>query len=162
MKLGFFSVPALDPGAAQDALNRFLAQHQVVAVDHQLITEHGQAFWALCVTTTEGGASARAAASPAAAAEGRKRVDYKEVLTDVEFGVFVQLRDLRQRVADQAGVPVYTVFTNEQLAEMIRQKVTSKAGLGAIAGVGEGRLDKHGDAFLAVLKAAFGAAAGQG
>jgi superfamily II DNA helicase RecQ len=158
VKLSFFAVPALDSRAAQDALNAFLSQHRVAAVDRQLVTEHGQAFWAVCVTTTEGLASS-SGAPPAGGSggEARKRVDYREVLSPADFGVYTRLRDLRQAVAEAAGVPVYTVFTNEQLAAMVQQRVTTKAALGAIAGIGEGRIEKHAEAFLAVLRAALGA-----
>jgi superfamily II DNA helicase RecQ len=51
-------------------------------------------------------------------------------------------------VAEKEGVPVYVVFTNEQLAEMVKKKVSSKAALKEIEGVGEARVEKYGDAVL--------------
>ena len=49
-------------------------------------------------------------------------------------------------IAKDEAVPVYMVFTNEQLAQMVRRR-PSKADLDKIAGVGEARIQKYGDAF---------------
>jgi superfamily II DNA helicase RecQ len=43
---------------------------------------------------------------------------------------------------------VYVVFSNEQLAEMVRQRVASKAQLNQIEGVGEARVLKYGEGVL--------------
>jgi superfamily II DNA helicase RecQ len=51
--------------------------------------------------------------------------------------VFAKLRDLRKEISQMDAVPVYAIFTNEQLAQMVETRVTSSAGLGAIDGIGE-------------------------
>jgi len=78
-------------------------------------------------------------------------VDYKEVLKPGEFEVFSRLRDWRRAVAEKEGVPVYTIFTNEQLAQMVQKKVNSKAALKEIEGVGDARVEKYGDALMQVM-----------
>ena len=47
---------------------------------------------------------------------GKQRVDYKEVLSPADFALFAKLRDWRKATAEQEGIPVYAVLTNEQLA----------------------------------------------
>ena len=81
-------------------------------------------------------------------------MDYKEVLKPEEFEVFSRLRDWRRAVADKEGVPVYTIFTNEQLAQMVQKKVNSKAALKEIEGVGEVRVEEYGEALLQVMSVA--------
>ncbi len=49
---------------------------------------------------------------------------------------------------------MYTIFTNEQLAKIVENRVTSKAGLLEIDGVGEGKISKYGLAVLKVVQAA--------
>ena len=44
------------------------------------------------------------------------------------------------------------MFTNEQLAEMVQKRTVSAASLREIAGIGEARVEKYGEAFLAILK----------
>ena len=70
--------------------------------------------------------------------DGRKnKIDYKEVLSEQDFAVYSTLRDIRKKIADTEGVPVYTILTNEQLAEIVRRKITSKNALSAIQGIGD-------------------------
>ena len=54
-------------------------------------------------TTAEAGASARATATRAAAVDGPERVDADEARSDAALGVLARLRELRKRVAEQAG-----------------------------------------------------------
>ena len=79
---------------------------------------------------------------------GRPKVDYKEVLKPEEFEVFSRLREWRKGVAEKEGVPVYVVFSNEQLAQVVQKKVSSKAALKEIEGVGDSRVEKYGSAVL--------------
>ena len=57
-------------------------------------------------------------ADKARAATGPK-IDYKEVLNEVDFAVFARLRDLRKVISDKEAIPAYSIFTNEQLAAMV-------------------------------------------
>ena len=161
MKLEFFSIPILNPTAEQQRLNAFLAQHRVINIDRHLVTEHGHAVWALCVTYLDGptmlDATQDARQQPSRKAPHRERVDYKEVLSPDEFRVFSLLRDVRKTSSQQAGIPLYSVFKNEQLAQMVRERMQTKADLQTIEGVGKARIDKFGDAFIAVLREAWSA-----
>jgi len=40
------------------------------------------------------------------------------------------------------------VFTNEQLADMVKKRVSTKAALKEIEGVGESRIEKYAEAVL--------------
>lgn len=88
-----------------------------------------------------------------AANEGKRRptLDYRELLSADEFQIFVRLRTLRKERAERDGVPVYSVFTNEQLAAMARGKVRSAAELARLSGVGKARIERYGPEFLALL-----------
>jgi superfamily II DNA helicase RecQ len=88
------------------------------------------------------------------------RVDYKEILDEKDFAVFVKLRTLRKTIAEKEGLPLYALFSNEQLAAMVKNRVVTQNALGAIDGVGKARLEKYGQAFLSVLKNEFPASNG--
>ena len=92
--------------------------------------------------------SARPAPPAAGSLSWRPKVDYKEVLKPEEFEVFSRLREWRKGVAEKEGVPVYVVFSNEQLAQAVQKKVSSKAALKEIEGVGDSRVEKYGAAVL--------------
>ncbi len=54
-------------------------------------------------------------------------------------------------IASRDAVPVYAIFTNEQLAQMVIQKAKTRSGLENISGVGDARVAKYGDAMLELL-----------
>jgi superfamily II DNA helicase RecQ len=86
-------------------------------------------------------------------------VDYREVLNPEQFEVFSKLRELRKQIAEKESIPVYAVFTNEQLAAMVQTQADSKTKLKAIEGVGDARIDKYGEEFLRGITALTGKAA---
>lgn len=148
MRLRFFAIPALAAAEAEAELNRFLAERRVLGVDRHLVSAHGEAYWAVCVSFLDG-----AAAAPA----GRRgKLDYKEILSAAEFTVFARLRNLRKELAERDGVPAYALFTNEQLAAMVTGRIRTAGALAEVAGVGPARVERYGKAFLDVLRQADG------
>jgi superfamily II DNA helicase RecQ len=65
-------------------------------------------------------------------------------LSPEDFGVFARLRQLRKEIAQAEAVPVFTIFTNDQLARMVQSRATTKAALEKISGVGDARIEKCG------------------
>src|SRR5262249_189933 len=106
MPFRFFTVPIQDDGRASGELNAFLQSHRTLAVDRRWVDEGASSFWSFCIDYLDGTPGASAGGRGAAA---RNRIDYKEVLSPEQFGVFVRLRDLRREIAQAEGVPVYTV-----------------------------------------------------
>jgi superfamily II DNA helicase RecQ len=166
MKYSFFHVPALDSGAHAEALNAFIAQTRVVQVQREFVSDGAASFWALCVTTAEGPEPLPAELKKGARGgarggkneggnEGRRegKVDYKTVLNEADFRLFAALRDLRKKLAEQEGVPLYAVLTNEQMAEVARQRCSSGAELAQIEGVGPARVARYGETVLACVAA---------
>ena len=145
--LHFFLVPVVGSADAEKELNRFLTSHRVVTVDREFIPDGCNSAWAICVTV------ASETVSETGGKTARKAIDYREVLPSAEFAVYAKLRALRGELAKQEGTPAYFVFTNEQMSEMVRHRMTSKAAIGSISGVGQARLSKYADKFLAILQA---------
>jgi ATP-dependent DNA helicase RecQ len=63
--------------------------------------------------------------------------------------LFEELRAVRKRIADEAGVPPFVVFSDATLVEMAQAKPRNERELLAITGVGSHKLAKYGAAFLA-------------
>jgi len=143
MQLKLFVLPIKNLGAAEAEMNAFLRGHRVLAVKKEFVADGENSFWSFCVEYLDG-------AAPGAMPVGGRvpKVDYKEMLKPEEFEVFSRLREWRKTVAEKEGVPVYVVLSNEQLAQMVRKRVTTKAGLKEIEGVGEARVEKYGEALL--------------
>ena len=144
MQLRTFVLPIKNLSIPEGEMNAFLRSHRVLAVKKEFVPDGENSFWTFCVEYLDGvGGGSAPPQLP-----GRPKVDYKEVLKPEEFEVFSRLRDWRKTVAEQEGVPVYVVFTNEQLAAMVKQRVSTKAALKEIEGVGEARVEKYGAAVL--------------
>jgi ribonuclease D len=73
------------------------------------------------------------------------------VLSPPDFALFAKLRNWRKATAEQEGIPVYAVLTNEQLAVIATKRPETAGQLRDIEGVGEGKAGKYGAAVLAVV-----------
>ena len=136
MALRFFLIPIQDIHAATAELNSFLSSHKILTIDRNWVDLGSNSYWALCVNYLQGGNSAVPTRSNNV---NRSRIDYKEVLTPIEFDVFSLLRELRKELAQKEAVPVYALFTNEQLAQIVQQRCQSKADFARIDGIGESK-----------------------
>jgi DNA helicase-2/ATP-dependent DNA helicase PcrA len=63
---------------------------------------------------------------------------------------FAALRDLRNELRD--GKPAYVVFDNKTLVAIARQAPTTLRDLGRISGVGPAKLERYGDAVIALMQ----------
>jgi len=149
MKLKFFSVNALDPEADQDRLDGFCSSHRLVSVDKRFVENGEFCFWSVCVVYLEVSSSP---SKPTVALNKRAQVDYRETLNEEDFAAYSKLRELRKALADSDGVPIYAVFTNAQLADMVTNRATSLTALGEINGIGSAKLDKYGKHFTKLLQ----------
>jgi superfamily II DNA helicase RecQ len=147
VKLRFFAVPMLDGEDESQELNRFLSTHRVLLVERHFVSDGSCSAWAICVSYLDRGGRT-------APEQGQgKRLDYREILSEADFAVYAKLRSLRKSMADKDGLPAYTFFTNDQLAAMVQQRVTTLKALEEIPGVGSARVKKYGAVFLEILRA---------
>jgi superfamily II DNA helicase RecQ len=141
MQVALFSVAPGDSRALDD-LNRFLRGHRVLTLDRQCL----EGVWSFCVTY-----------QPPAGGEGAEgsgiagKVDYKQVLDEKTFALFSRLRELRKTLAETEKLPPYAVFTNEQLAQIARERCASGAALEKVPGIGPARIEKYGAAVFAAI-----------
>jgi ATP-dependent DNA helicase RecQ len=60
-------------------------------------------------------------------------------------------RRCRRALADEHGVPAYVIFHDATLAQMAAERPRTLADLAQINGVGAAKLERYGEAFLAVI-----------
>ena len=68
--------------------------------------------------------------------------------------MFDALREARRKLASGAGVPPYVIFHDSTLREIAERKPSSLRELGEVQGVGATKLERYGEAMLAVLATA--------
>ena len=71
-----------------------------------------------------------------------------------EAPLFSKLCDLRKELASEQGVPPYVIFHDKTLRAMADSLPQDMASLAKLPGIGQSKLDKYGDRFLAVLQGA--------
>ncbi|QQU18813.1 DNA helicase RecQ [Enterococcus casseliflavus] len=79
----------------------------------------------------------------------RKQTKVKQLVVD--DALFDQLRTLRLNLAQEQNLPPYVVFSDKTLRELAEVQPKTPIEFLQIKGVGQNKLDKYGDAFLALL-----------
>jgi ATP-dependent DNA helicase RecQ len=84
---------------------------------------------------------------------GRRRAGAGEMaLPPADQGLFEALRAWRREEAARQHVPPYVIFHDRTLVEIAQARPAAQRALGAISGVGEGKLARYGEAVLAVVR----------
>lgn len=78
---------------------------------------------------------------------------WRKLLTEQDLPLFNQMRDWRAEKAKHDGVPPYVIFTNRQLAQIVKARPGSLADLARVEGVGKAKLEKYGGPILSLLAA---------
>ncbi len=65
-----------------------------------------------------------------------------------------RLKALRLRLAQQAGIPAFMVFSNATLEDMAAKAPRTMTAFLDVSGVGEAKAERYGDAFLALIREA--------
>ena len=79
----------------------------------------------------------------------KRRVKMKPV---VDKGLLSRLVALRRRIAEEQHVPPFIIFTNATLSDMAVKRPRTRAQMLRVAGVGENKMERYGDAFLRAVE----------
>ena len=71
-------------------------------------------------------------------------------ITDIHL--WEALRVCRQELAKEHDVPPYVIFHDSTLMQMVQEKPGDEAALLSISGVGQAKLERYGEQFLAVIR----------
>ena len=71
-----------------------------------------------------------------------------------EAPLFMELRALRRRLAEEEGVPPFVIFSDATLHDMVAKRPADERALLMVHGVGRVKAERYGEAFLAVVRAA--------
>ena len=72
---------------------------------------------------------------------------------DAEAPLFMELRALRRRLAEEEGVPPFVIFSDATLHDMVARRPADERALLAVHGVGRVKAERYGEAFLAIVRA---------
>jgi len=144
MQYKLFTVPILDGKMQEDEMNQFLRGHKIVSVDKQY--SESSAAWCFCVTYIDNNVSSTVFPTK------KEKIDYREVLDEPTFARFAKLREARKQIAAEDAIPAYSVFTNEELAEIAALDEYAVGCIKKINGIGEKRAEKYEERLLSLYK----------
>jgi len=84
--------------------------------------------------------------------KGAKRQTKTPLPEDINVGLWEALRDCRRELAEAQGVPPYVIFHDSTLVEMCSVLPKTLDAFSKLSGVGERKLMKYGEAFIAAIK----------
>ena len=99
------------------------------------------------------GAEGASAAFGAAGSDAPKKAKAAEGLDPMDAELFERLRALRKRIATEATVPPYVVFSDAALRAMCLARPKDEAQFLDVQGVGQKKLERYGEEFLREINA---------
>ena len=154
VQIKFFTITAGDVDTETE-LNRFLRSVKVIEVRREFVVVAETAYWAICVLYLPHAGTAES--QPTKLYAGKNRIDYREVLSPDDFNRFSELRKIRKEIAEKASVPPYVVFTDAELAEILKLTECTPTTLKKIKGIGASKIEKFGITFCSMAAPVFGA-----
>lgn len=82
-----------------------------------------------------------------------QRMQKKAQAPKEDTTLFDLLRGVRKEISEREKVPPYVIFHDSTLKEMCKSFPVSRTAMLNVPGVGESKLNKYGDRFMAVIKA---------
>ncbi|PWQ95256.1 DNA helicase RecQ [Leucothrix arctica] len=98
----------------------------------------------------DAGLQARKLAIPKLAGKSGKTRERAQLSSDDDV-LLTALKALRSELAKEQGVPPYVIFHDKTLEEMAQRQPQSNEEFRYLAGVGESKLDRYGDDFMAAI-----------
>ena len=142
MQIKVFTIPISDTGEMQTEMNRFLAANRILKIEQYFYQNEKGGYWSFCVRYLSANLTNLQLLS------SKKKIDYKEVLSESEFAIFSKLREGRKIIAANDAVPAYAVFTDEELASIACLPSIEENKLIAIKGIGDKKIEKYGKPLL--------------
>lgn len=147
MQIKLFTISLFGNEDALEEMNKFLRGNKVVDISKNLVQQGDVSYWTFCVTYLIG--SPPKVQQPQF--EKKEKVDYKQVLGEVEFARFSLLRSIRKKLAETDAVPAFAVFTDAELSELAKMEELTPQAMMKVDGIGEKRVEKYGKAMCEIL-----------
>lgn len=91
-------------------------------------------------------------ASSDSTSKAKSKSRRSDLLTSKGLDLFEHLREVRMKLAREANLPPYIVFSDKSLVDMCMKLPQNKSQLLEVSGVGEHKYEKYGEAFLSAIK----------
>lgn len=145
MKLKIFTLEFSDSsgGFDDEPIQAFIADKEVVEYSEHFFVHQKTPFLLLIISYRS--------VAPEERQKSRRQDSPLPELDKNEKHAYNALRTWRAARSKQEGIPPYLIATNRQLVKMIKLKVSSKAGLAEVSGIGEKKIEQYGEEIIKIL-----------
>lgn len=137
-----FTIPIIDVNNHNEEVNKFLSTNKIMEIEKQLVQTTTGTYWCIYISYV---------LEQNKAYFSTRKIDYKEILSDEKFKIFSKLRELRKKIAVKDNVSAYIIFTDAELAEIVKLKEPTLNNLKTIKGIGDKKIEKYGEIFITEL-----------
>lgn len=120
-----------------DEFNKFCAEQNIVRIEKEFINTGGEIYYSFFIEYHSRKA-------------GYEKPDMAK-LSERELEQYNRLRDWRNELAANEGIPAYIIMYNSQIYEIVRRQPVAKADFAAIKGM-KGKSDKYGEQIIKLLQ----------
>jgi superfamily II DNA helicase RecQ len=142
MQVKIFTIPIIGGESLNEEMNLFLRSKRVIQIENRLATQGDASFWTMYVKYLEENASSGFATSD------KEKIDHKAALDEASAKRFETLREIRKALCQAENIPAYTIFTNQQLAELAKIENLDLTKMKTVKGIGDKIIEKYGKHFV--------------
>ena len=124
---------------ADQDFNKFCHEHSIIRIEKEFINSDGNIYYSFFIEFV-------------ARKTGYEKPDMAK-LSDREQEQYNRLRDWRNELAANEGIPAYIIMYNSQIYEIVKRQPVAKADFAAIKGM-KGKADKYGEQIIKLLQEA--------
>ena len=145
MRVKIFTINCHESEQELLSLNQFLVNNKILDVKRKFFKNKENAYWSFCIRYIELKNTSNDLFS-------KKKIDYKEILNEEQFGKFSRLREIRKLIAQEEAIPAYAIFTDEELSEISKLEILNEFEIMKIKGIGEKKVSKYGVKMIEIFE----------
>lgn len=147
MQYKIFTLSQFNSNTSENELNTFLRTNKIISVEKSFSNTPHPA-WYFLVEYIE---NQNLQPLTRSLTSRKNKIDYMQILSAQEFAVFSKLRDFRKKQAKEEQIPPYVIFTDAELASLVKAKITEVEQLKEIKDVRIQKIEKYGTELFKIL-----------
>ena len=131
----FFSIPVNTSTDIEQEMNEFIKNHKIASIKKEFVNNQENTCWFFLIEYFEEIHDK----DKKSGKNIKNAIDYREVLSPEIFTRYAKIREWRKQEAAKTAVQLYTILTNEQMAQIAEKKIITIDELKKVSGIGDQR-----------------------
>src|SRR6056297_1598927 len=123
-------------------IKKFLDNKKVIDYDINFFKSNNSYFWTILFVYNKNKNRKKV----------KKNIDIEIEISEKDKKLYERLKEWRLETAREQGIPVYIIFSNNELKRIVNKRPKSKKELKTINGIGDKKTKKYGKEVLKIVK----------